>query len=98
MLNCRDLTRLVSESFERKLTLGERMNLWFHISMCRTCRHFRRLQFRIHDAVRQYNPADAVLASDDDELLPERSRIRMQQAVLSASKGKDSPTDNSPEE
>ena len=55
MLNCRDLTRLVSESFERKLTLSERMNLWMHIGMCGTCRKFRRLQTQIHDAVRLWS-------------------------------------------
>ena len=31
MLSCKDITRLVSESFERKLSLGERINLWMHV-------------------------------------------------------------------
>lgn len=56
MLNCKDLTHLVSESFERKLSIRERLNLWLHISMCGTCRRFRQLQQRIQRALQEMPP------------------------------------------
>ena len=93
MLNCRDLTRLVSESFERKLTFGERLSLLFHISMCGTCRRFRQLQFQINAVVRQFNAEESPAGNDNDPL-PAQSRARIKQAVLAATDGDESPSDD----
>lgn len=90
MLNCKDLTRLVSESFERKLTIGERLNLWLHISMCITCRQFRRLQLRIHQAIRHRATSVLEQTVTPAERLSDESRSRLQQAIASASEGGDS--------
>jgi hypothetical protein len=89
MLNCRDLTKLVSESFDRRLTLGERMNLWMHITMCGTCRRFRRLQQHIQAAVRLGAKRTDEQTDDPVVRLPEQSRRRMQQVVLSEVQGND---------
>jgi hypothetical protein len=40
MLNCRDVTRLVSESQERKLSVIEKMSLNLHLMMCEGCKNF----------------------------------------------------------
>ena len=40
MLNCQQVTRLLSESQERTLTLQERMSLKVHVMMCSGCRNF----------------------------------------------------------
>ena len=40
MLNCHDATRLMSDSQERTLKLGERLSLKMHVSMCAGCRNF----------------------------------------------------------
>ena len=40
MLNCHEVTRLVSESQERKLSLVERMSLSLHLMMCDGCKNF----------------------------------------------------------
>ena len=42
MLNCRETTRLVSESQERPLTLKEKVGLKFHTMMCAGCRNFQK--------------------------------------------------------
>ena len=42
MLNCHQVTRLVSESRERPLTLKEKMKLKVHIMMCSGCRNFEK--------------------------------------------------------
>lgn len=81
MLNCKDITRLVSESFERRLSIGERLNLWMHVAMCGSCRFFRRLQLRMHRTIRSI-----VSQSDDDDRgssvqLPESARERIKAAI-----------------
>lgn len=40
MLNCREVTRLVSESQERKLSVVEKMSLNLHLMMCDGCKNF----------------------------------------------------------
>lgn len=40
MLNCREVTRLLSESQDRTLGLTERMTLKLHLMMCTGCRNF----------------------------------------------------------
>lgn len=93
MLNCKDLTRLVSESFERKLTIGERLNLWMHVSMCVTCRQFRRLQLRINEAIRHRGTSVSAASEETanpSERLSDESRSRLQQAIASAANEGDS--------
>lgn len=41
MLNCKDATRLISDSLETKLSVRQRMGLLFHIVLCGMCRRFR---------------------------------------------------------
>ncbi|HMO15898.1 MAG TPA: hypothetical protein PKD64_17885 [Pirellulaceae bacterium] len=41
MLNCKETTKLISDSLDRKLTFRERMGLWLHMMMCSLCRRFR---------------------------------------------------------
>lgn len=40
MLNCREVTRLVSESQERKLSMVEKMSLNLHLMVCDGCKNF----------------------------------------------------------
>lgn len=40
MMNCHDLTVLVTEYLEGKLTLWQRMQFDVHVAMCPPCRHF----------------------------------------------------------
>jgi len=41
MLNCKDMTKLISDSLERKISFRQHMELWLHIMMCGMCRRFR---------------------------------------------------------
>lgn len=65
MLNCKQITKLVSESFIRRLSIAERIHLWLHIGMCNTCRLFRRLQIQLQDTVKNNLTKDN---ADQDEL------------------------------
>jgi len=40
MLNCKEVTRLLSESQERPLILREKLTLNMHTMMCPACRNF----------------------------------------------------------
>lgn len=79
MLNCKQITKLVSESFSRRLSVGERLRLWMHISMCRTCRSFRRLQIRLHLVMRGKPDKDD--AKNDQ--LSQTARDRMRDVIKS---------------
>ncbi|MDD2845062.1 MAG: zf-HC2 domain-containing protein [Rhodoferax sp.] len=39
-MNCRQATRLISESQDRPLSLPERMTLKMHVMMCTGCKNF----------------------------------------------------------
>ena len=86
MLNCKDISRVVSESFERPLSFGERMSLRFHMLMCGTCRRFRKLQNRIHSSVKKHGAdvPESSDTSDDAPVMPEDSRSRIQIVVQAA--------------
>ncbi len=40
MMNCRQATKLISESQERSLSLPEKMSLKVHVMMCSGCKNF----------------------------------------------------------
>lgn len=39
MLDCKEVTRLVSQGLDRDLSLGERMALRLHLAICEGCRN-----------------------------------------------------------
>ncbi len=54
MLSCKEATRLMSEAQDRKLGLGEKMNLEMHLAMCTGCRHFKSQINFLREACRRY--------------------------------------------
>jgi hypothetical protein len=42
MLSCKDVTHLLSESQDRKLTVAERVRLEMHLAICDGCQNFRK--------------------------------------------------------
>jgi hypothetical protein len=53
MLRCREVSKLVSESMERRLPWRQRMGLWMHLAMCRLCAGFARQARLLRRAARQ---------------------------------------------
>jgi hypothetical protein len=46
MVSCKEASRLLSQSAERSLTLGERIRLRLHLRVCGACTRFKQqLQF-----------------------------------------------------
>ena len=75
--SCKQAARLLSESYDRKLTFWERMRLRFHLVICRFCRGFSRHLHLFEAAVRIYSQKiDSDTAAPQATLQPEaRNRI-----------------------
>lgn len=54
MLSCQQVTRLASESQERSLTRGEKVQFKLHLMMCRTCRNFNKNVVNLHHLMQQF--------------------------------------------
>jgi putative zinc finger protein len=54
MLLCKEVTRLVSESLDRRLALIERVRLQLHFRICESCRYFREQMTFIRQACQRY--------------------------------------------
>jgi len=54
MLNCKNATRLMSESQERSLSITERMSLKLHMMMCSGCNNFNEQMGTIRSMTRSY--------------------------------------------
>lgn len=49
MLTCREASRRVSLSMDQRLPLHQLVGLWFHLTMCKYCRRFRKQLHIIRD-------------------------------------------------
>jgi len=54
MLNCKEATRLLSESQEHPLSLQDRMSLKMHVMMCSGCRNFGKQMHTLRHVARAY--------------------------------------------
>lgn len=54
MLNCKEVTHLLSESQDRKLALSEKLPLELHLTLCKGCRNFKGQMNLLRQACRRY--------------------------------------------
>ncbi|TAK64208.1 zf-HC2 domain-containing protein [Methylobacter sp.] len=54
MRSCRDISTLVSQGLDKKLSLRERFTIWLHVMMCTRCRNFQKQTQFIRKAARHY--------------------------------------------
>jgi hypothetical protein len=54
MRNCRDISALVSQGLDKKLTISERFSVWLHVMMCARCRNFKKQTQFIRKAAQHY--------------------------------------------
>jgi predicted anti-sigma-YlaC factor YlaD len=52
-ISCKEASRLVSQSHDRELSLGERVRLRVHLAICRGCRAFSAQLAFLRRAVRR---------------------------------------------
>ncbi len=54
MLSCKEVTHLLSEAQDRKLTLSEKMHLEMHLAMCKGCSNFKGQMKFLREACLRY--------------------------------------------
>ena len=81
MLSCKEVSKLVSESLDRKLPLWTRVGLWMHLGMCRVCRGFRRDLVHLHKETRQHAQEIERDVHETDVKLSEETRQRMKRLL-----------------
>lgn len=54
MLNCKEITHLLSEAQDRKLAVSERLKLEMHLAMCKGCKNFKSQMAFLREACRRY--------------------------------------------
>ncbi len=83
--NCKDVTRMVSESMDRELPWGQRIKMRMHLGMCKYCSRFKRQLELLRKASQSLSahPAEPVASS----VLPQDVRDHIKKALREASSG-----------
>ena len=78
MLSCKQVTRLVSLSYEKRLSWPERVGVRMHLLMCRFCRRFAQQMRFLHAACYSFQQA---LQENDTIYLSQAARLRIHHAL-----------------
>ena len=54
MLSCKEVTRLLSEGQDRKLTLSEKVQLEMHLTICKGCKNYKAQMSFLRTACQRY--------------------------------------------
>jgi hypothetical protein len=81
MLSCEEVSRLVSESMDRRLPFRQRFATRLHLLMCSLCSQFgRQLQF-LRDAAHSFGEAGEEGAISANARLSPEARARIKEAL-----------------
>ena len=78
MLSCKQVTRLVSLSYEKRLSWPERVGVRMHLLMCRFCTRFAQQMRFLHTACHSFQQAPR---EDDTIYLSQAARLRIHHAL-----------------
>jgi len=81
MLSCKEVSKLVSQSLDGKLSFWQRLSLWMHIGMCGLCWQFRKDVAHIHKEARRHSMDDEEVVEDSEVKLSDESRDRMKRLL-----------------
>ena len=76
MFNCREVTRLVSESLDRKLPLSERIGVRIHLLMCKLCPEAKKQMLFLREAARFFTFESSPMGLDASLSPAARVRIK----------------------
>lgn len=77
MLSCKEVTELVSQSIERRLSLRETLQLRMHLFVCTACSRFTRQMKFLHAAAQAYARRGISAARQWVLSSPAREKIRV---------------------
>tara|TARA_R110002111_G_scaffold143696_3_gene209815 strand:- start:3123 stop:3353 length:231 start_codon:yes stop_codon:yes gene_type:complete len=66
MMNCQQVTRLLSDAQERQLSLKERAALKVHTMMCSGCRNFSQQMGTLRELTHEYAKGNQGAESNED--------------------------------
>ncbi len=72
MLSCKEVSRLVSDSLDRKLPWQQRLAVRVHLLMCCLCSRFQRQLLLLRDAVRHHRTIIEQSEAVPDSTLPRK--------------------------
>lgn len=78
LLNCKQTSQLVSQSLDRRLSLGERIAVRVHLCICKYCRRFRQQLSAIRIGLQRMT---ASIEHDTDLHMPAATKARIAQAL-----------------
>jgi len=79
IFDCSEISRLVSDSMDRKLSFYQRLGIRIHLMMCRYCARYRKQLFFLRKTIR-FHSAMAVDEKPSTDLSDE-SRNRIKRAI-----------------
>ena len=71
MLTCKDASKLMSQSFDRGLTLTEKVGIRFHLLICTACQKVHQQFTFLHNASKRLASEPVVIPSTQPGLSPE---------------------------
>jgi hypothetical protein len=74
MINCKEASKLISQSLDRQLTLRERFSLKLHLMICEFCRQFSQHLQAMRVALRQMVGS---IENNDSIELPSTAKARI---------------------
>jgi len=83
MLTCKDVAKLVTESYDRPLPWWVRLRIAFHLIVCRLCASFQRDVGRLRAGVREHVASETAGDSNKEIKLSAEARLRIKHAVES---------------
>ncbi len=79
--SCKQAARLVSMSFERKLTLRESLSMRIHLMMCKTCTFYGRQIKALRSIFTRHEEVLCNTCASDDEKLTADAKDRIQKSL-----------------
>ena len=82
MLSCRRASQLLSDAMDRRLSLGQRILLRYHLLVCRACNRFRDQLGLIRAAIGMYRDSERHVSESESSIqLSPAARERIQRAL-----------------
>jgi hypothetical protein len=78
-LTCEDTSPLISELMDHNLSLGKRMRLKFHLSMCAVCRFYQKQLQVIRSLARKLGGEEA--STQQKENLSEQAKTKIKNSL-----------------
>ncbi|MFC1504963.1 zf-HC2 domain-containing protein [Thermodesulfobacteriota bacterium] len=85
MLSCRDVSQLVSESMDRKLSMSQNIEIKMHLFMCKFCSRFRKQVLSIRQVCR--DNADLIGEGAEQNALCQEAKERIKRSLQQAGPG-----------